>query len=62
VAGAEHAALRLISSIPKRGTLLGVGVVGAAVATLWIVTSGDSEEPAVQAHVGLGTVSLRGTF
>jgi len=44
------------------GTLLGVGLVGVGISTLWIVTSGDTEEPAVQAHLGLGSVSLRGTF
>jgi len=44
------------------GTLLGVGLVGVGISTLWIVTNGDSEEPAVRAQVGLGSVSLRGTF
>jgi tetratricopeptide (TPR) repeat protein len=44
------------------GVFLGVGLVGAGVATTWIVLSGSGSEGALEAHVGLGRVSLRGTF
>lgn len=42
------------------GVFLGAGLVGVGLATTWILLSDD--EAAVEAQVGLGRVSLRGSF
>jgi tetratricopeptide (TPR) repeat protein len=53
-----HDRVPLLSTLG--GVMLGVGLAGAAAATTWIVVSGDDHQ--VEAQVGLGHLSVRGTF